>query len=225
MWSCACGMVREPTPRECASSRARAARASPSLLAVRGARRGRYYLVFCITAPHIHLETCRLQDTASHARKDAQRHSTHTIRTDVDERLSLRPTRQSRDARHPRTNTGKHAKKERFAHSRRIRPSAAGEVQGATGRAAKDAGGIAAIAVSVLVASTAECKVSAGLHHCVAMLSEHTTHTPSRSATPTLVLAGKRSDHRLLLLLIWKVITPPEQRRLGPAPLAGASSR
>jgi len=78
-------------------------------------------------------------------------------------------------------------------------------VQGATGRAAKDAGGIAAIAVSVLVASAAECKVSAGLHHCVAMLSEHTTHTPSRSARPTLVLAGKRSDHRLLLLLIWKV--------------------
>lgn len=76
----------------------------------------------------------------------------------------------------------------------RIRPSAAGEVQGATGRPAKDAGGIAAIAVSVLVASAAECKVSAGLHHCVAMLSEHTTQTPSRSARPTLVLAGKRSD-------------------------------
>ena len=157
-----------------------------------------------------------------------------TARTQI-ERLLRSTPKQRADARHTHapTPTGKHApkfaaKKERFAHSRRIRPSAAGEVQGATGRAAKDAGGIAAIAVSVLVASAAECKVSAGLHHCVAMLSEHTTHTPSRSATPTLVLAGKRSDHRLLLLLIWKVITPPEQRRLGPAPraaLAGASSR
>lgn len=156
-----------------------------------------------------------------------------TARTQI-ERL-LRSTPKQTPVTPTHQHTGKHApkfaaKKERFAHSRRIRPSAAGEVQGATGRAAKDAGGIAAIAVSVLVASAAECKVSAGLHHCVAMLSEHTTHTPSRSATPTLVLAGKRSDHRLLLLLIWKVIviTPPEQRRLGPAPraaLAGASSR